>query len=128
MIRAQIVLRFCDRLSVAEVAGRASVGRPAGWRWQWRFVEGGVDGFALRRYAQARQAAPLGAATLNRPVAPLRRAARRSHQLDRPCDRQGQPGSDPGPRPYPTGAAAEAGQGRDHDPIYARPPAGQELS
>jgi hypothetical protein len=42
--RARIILGSADRLSVAEVARRAGVGRPAVWRWQRRFAEAGVDG------------------------------------------------------------------------------------
>ena len=42
--RARIILGSAARLSVAEVARRARVGRPAVWRWQRRFVEAGVDG------------------------------------------------------------------------------------
>src|SRR6202162_3296810 len=42
--RARIVLYSADRLPVREVARRASVSRPAVWRWQRRFAEEGVDG------------------------------------------------------------------------------------
>src|SRR5438876_6752875 len=42
--RARIVLHSADRLSVLEVARRASVSRPAVWRWQRRYTEEGVDG------------------------------------------------------------------------------------
>src|SRR3977135_2822233 len=42
--RARIVLHSADRLSVLEVARRASVSRPAVWRWQRRYAEEGVDG------------------------------------------------------------------------------------
>src|SRR5437868_12539158 len=42
--RARIVLRSADRLPVLEVARRASVSRPAVWRWQRRYAEEGVDG------------------------------------------------------------------------------------
>jgi transposase len=42
--RARIILHSAERLAVAEVARRAGVGRPAVWRWQRRFVEGGVGG------------------------------------------------------------------------------------
>jgi hypothetical protein len=40
----RIILGSADRLSVAQVARRAGVGRPAVWRWQRRFAEAGVDG------------------------------------------------------------------------------------
>ena len=41
--RAWIVLHSADRLPVQEVARRAEVSRPAVWRWQRHFAEGGVD-------------------------------------------------------------------------------------
>src|SRR5918995_4474582 len=44
VLRARIVLHSAARLSVAEVARRVGVGRPAVWRWQRRFAEAGVDG------------------------------------------------------------------------------------
>ena len=53
--RAQIILFSADRLPVLEVARRAGVSRPAVWRWQQRYAEGGVDGL-LREDPQARQA------------------------------------------------------------------------
>ena len=37
--RARIVLYSADRLPVQEVARRASVSRPAVWRWQARYAE-----------------------------------------------------------------------------------------
>jgi hypothetical protein len=46
--RARIILGSAARLSVAEVARRAGVGRPAVWRWQRRFVDAGVDGCQCR--------------------------------------------------------------------------------
>src|SRR5438552_10968027 len=42
--RARVVLHSADRLPVLEVARRASVSRPAVWRWQRRYAEEGVDG------------------------------------------------------------------------------------
>src|SRR6267154_1521584 len=42
--RARIVLHSADRLPVLEVAHRASVSRPAVWRWQRRYAEEGVEG------------------------------------------------------------------------------------
>src|SRR5919108_5643233 len=42
--RARIILGSADRLSVAQVARRPGVGRPAVWRWQRRFAEAGVAG------------------------------------------------------------------------------------
>src|SRR5689334_18474818 len=42
--RARIVLHSADRLPVLEVARRASVSRPAVWRWQRRYAEEGMDG------------------------------------------------------------------------------------
>jgi hypothetical protein len=41
--RARIVLHSADRLSALEVARRAEVSRPAVWRWQMHYAEGGVD-------------------------------------------------------------------------------------
>jgi len=41
--RAKIVLHSAERLPVLEVANRADVSRPAVWRWQRHFAEGGVD-------------------------------------------------------------------------------------
>ena len=86
--RARIILGSADRLSVAEVARRARVGRPAVWRWQRRFAEAGVDGL-LRDATRKPGKAPLGDATV-RPGrgADLCRAARRSDPLDRPGDGQ----------------------------------------
>jgi transposase len=66
--RARIILASADRLVVAEVARRAGVGRPAVWRWQRRFAEGGVDGL-LRDATRKPGKAPLGDATVRRVVA-----------------------------------------------------------
>jgi transposase/transcriptional regulator with XRE-family HTH domain len=41
--RARIVLYSADRLPVLEVARRVGVSRPAVWRWQRHYAEGGVD-------------------------------------------------------------------------------------
>jgi len=66
--RARIILGSAARLSVAEVARRAGVGRPAVWRWQRRFAEAGVDGL-LRDATRKPGKAPLGDATVRRVVA-----------------------------------------------------------
>lgn len=66
--RARIILGSGDRLSVAEVARRAGVGRPAVWRWQRRFAEAGVEGL-LRDATRKPGKAPLGEATVRRVVA-----------------------------------------------------------
>ena len=66
--RARIILGSADRLSVAEVARRAGVGRPAVWRWQRRFAEAGVEGL-LRDATRKPGKAPLGEATVRRVVA-----------------------------------------------------------
>jgi transposase len=66
--RARIILGSAARLSVAEVARRAGVGRPAVWRWQERFVEAGVDGL-LRDATRKPGKAPLGDAMIHRVVA-----------------------------------------------------------
>src|SRR5205809_3558153 len=42
--RVRIVLHSADRLPVLEVAHRASVSRPAVWRWQRRYAEEVVEG------------------------------------------------------------------------------------
>ena len=41
--RARIILLCQERLPVQEIARRAGVSRPAVWRWQRRWAEGGVD-------------------------------------------------------------------------------------
>lgn len=41
--RAKIVLHSADRLPAAEVARRSDVSRPAVWRWQRHYAEGGVE-------------------------------------------------------------------------------------
>jgi DNA invertase Pin-like site-specific DNA recombinase len=40
--RARIVLHSADRLTAVEVARRAEISRPAVWRWQRHYAEGGV--------------------------------------------------------------------------------------
>jgi transposase len=66
--RARTILAAAERLSVAEVARRAGVGRPAVWRWQRRFVEAGVDGL-LREASRKPGKAPLADATVRGVVA-----------------------------------------------------------
>src|SRR5918996_3386940 len=66
--RARIILASAARLSVAEVARRAGVGRPAVWRWQRRFAEAGVNGL-LREASRKPGKPPLGKATVRRGVA-----------------------------------------------------------
>ena len=68
VVRARIVLHSAVRLTVAEVARRAGVGRPAVWRWQRRFGEGGVDGL-LHDATRKPGKPPLGAPTVNWVVA-----------------------------------------------------------
>ena len=41
--RARIILHSADRLPALEVARRSDVSRPAVWRWQRHYAEGGVD-------------------------------------------------------------------------------------
>src|SRR6185312_1483377 len=41
--RARIVMHSADRLPALEVARRAEVSRPAVWRWQRHYAEGGVE-------------------------------------------------------------------------------------
>jgi transposase len=68
VLRARIVLHSADRLSVAEVARRAGVGRPAVWRWQRRYAVAGVDGL-LRDATRKPGKAPTPDATVQRVVA-----------------------------------------------------------
>jgi transposase len=68
VIRARIVLHSADRRTVADVARRAGVGRPAVWRWQRRFVEAGVDGL-LHDATRKPGKPPLGAPTVKQVVA-----------------------------------------------------------
>jgi transposase len=65
--RAQIILGSAEQLPVAEIARRASVGRPAVWRWQRRFSEAGVDGL-LRDATRKPGKAPLGETMVHRVV------------------------------------------------------------
>ena len=65
--RARIILGSAERLSVAEVAKGARIGRPAVWRWQQRFAEAGVDGL-LRDATRKPGKAPLGDQTVQRVV------------------------------------------------------------
>src|SRR5918994_2423196 len=65
--RARILLGSAARLSVAQVAKRAAVGRPAVWRWQRRFAEAGVEGL-LRDATRQPGKAPLGDAVVRRVV------------------------------------------------------------
>ena len=66
--RARIILNSAARLSVAEIARRAGVGRPAVWRWQRRFAEAGVDGL-LHEATRKPGKAPLSDATVRRVLA-----------------------------------------------------------
>ena len=66
--RARTILGSADRLSVAEVARRAGIGRPAVWRWQRRFAQAEVDGL-LRDATRKPGKAPLGDPTVRRVVA-----------------------------------------------------------
>jgi transposase len=66
--RARIILTSAERQSVAEIARRAGVGRPAVWRWQRRFAEAGVDGL-LRDASRKPGRRPLGDAMVQRVVA-----------------------------------------------------------
>jgi transposase len=66
-LRARIILHSAARLSVAEVARRAGVGRPAVWRWQRRFALAGVEGL-LRDASRKPGKAPTPEATVQRVV------------------------------------------------------------
>jgi transposase len=65
--RARIILASAEHLTVAAVARRAGVGRPAVWRWQRRYAEAGVEG-VLRDASRKPGKAPLGGATVHRVV------------------------------------------------------------
>src|SRR5579863_2384278 len=43
MQRAKIVLHSADRLPALEVARRSEVSRPAVWRWQRHYAQGGIE-------------------------------------------------------------------------------------
>ncbi|MFP1133202.1 IS630 family transposase [Asticcacaulis sp. W401b] len=60
ILRAKIVLYSADRLTALEVSRRAEVSRPAVWRWQRHYAEGGVERL-LREGSRkpGRQAVPL---------------------------------------------------------------------
>jgi transposase len=66
--RARIVLHSADRLPVLEVARRASVSRPAVWRWQRRYAEEGVDGL-LRDKTRPPGTAPVPMTTVAKVLA-----------------------------------------------------------
>jgi hypothetical protein len=66
--RARIILASAARLSVAEVARQAGVGRPAVWRWQRRFVEAGVAGL-LRDASRKPGKAPVPAEVVQQVIA-----------------------------------------------------------
>lgn len=42
--RARVVLLTGDRLGTNEIMRRTGLGKPSVWRWQERYIEGGVDG------------------------------------------------------------------------------------
>src|SRR5258708_37644326 len=72
--RARIVLHSADRLPVLEVARRASVSRPAVWRWQRRYAGEGVDGL-LHDQTPAPGTAPVPVTTVAQGAALSRREA-----------------------------------------------------
>src|ERR1041385_1385749 len=82
--RARIVLHSADRLPVLEVARRATVSRPAVWRWQRRYAEEGMDGL-LRDKTRPPGRAPVPMTTVAKVLAlNLRRSARRDDPLEDP--------------------------------------------
>src|SRR6516165_6102950 len=86
--RAQIVLASADRHPAQQVAQSIGVSRPTVWRWQQRFAESGIDGL-LRDKPRKPGKAPIAAENRGaRGGDGLRRAAARSHSLDRPGDGQ----------------------------------------
>jgi transposase len=66
--RARIVLHSADRLPVLEVARLADVSRPAVWRWQRHYGEGGVERL-LREGSRKPGTAPTPRATIAQIVA-----------------------------------------------------------
>src|SRR5437667_6011211 len=78
--RARIVLHSADRLPVLEVARRASVSRPAVWRWQRRYAEEGVEGL-LHDTTRPPGTAPVPMTTVAKVLAYLRRTAGRDDPL-----------------------------------------------
>lgn len=61
--RARIVLLSDEGLSVAEVARKAEVSRPAVWRWQMRYAQAGVEAL-LHDKTRPPGTAKLGATTV----------------------------------------------------------------
>jgi transposase len=66
--RARIVMHSADRLTVQEVARRSGVSRPAVWRWQQHYAEGGVERL-LREGSRKPGKPPTPLATVARVVA-----------------------------------------------------------
>jgi transposase len=66
--RARIILHCADRLPVSEVARLADVSRPAVWRWQRHYSEGGVERL-LREGSRKPGKAPTPRATIAQIVA-----------------------------------------------------------
>jgi len=66
--RAKIVLHSADRLPALEVARRCEVSRPAVWRWQRHYAEGGVDRL-LREGSRKPGKPPTPASTVAKVVA-----------------------------------------------------------
>src|SRR4029078_2915333 len=80
--RARIVLHSADRLPVLEVARRASVSRPAIWRWQRRYAEEAHGRAPARQDPAAGQGARADDDSRQSAGAYLRRSARRDDPLD----------------------------------------------
>jgi hypothetical protein len=66
--RARRVLLSAERLDAAAVARRVGIRRPAGWRWQQRLAETGVDGL-LRDQSREPGKTPSARRTVHRVVA-----------------------------------------------------------
>jgi len=90
VLRARIVLHSADRLSVAEVARRVGVGRPAVRRWQRRFTPSRGRRAAARGVPQTGQGAHTGGDRRPGGGADLRRATGGGDPLDRPRDGRGE--------------------------------------
>src|SRR5580692_10285344 len=102
--RARIVLYSADRLPVQEVARRASVSRPAVWRWQARYAEQGVDGL-LRDRTRKPGRAPLSAKVVAK-VMDLTCSEPPGHARIGPAA--------PWPKPSASACAPRSGCGRAH--------------
>ena len=81
--RARIILLTAEGLGTVEIMRRTGKSKTCVWRWQERFMAGGVDGL-LRDQTRPSRVPPLPAEVVERVIAPdPERPARRRHPLDR---------------------------------------------